>query len=113
MNNLEFLTRIAGIFLETSGILVILGAALYSFGFAFYNLIKKTNKVEVFRTLRRTLGSGILLGLEFLVAGDIIRTVAVEPTFASVAVLGAIVLIRTFLSFTLQMEMSGKWPWQR
>jgi len=59
------------------------------------------------------LGNGILLGLEFLVAGDIIRTVAVEPTFASVAVLGAIVLIRTFLSFTLQIEMSGKWLWQK
>ncbi len=59
------------------------------------------------------MGNGILLGLEFLVAGDIIRTVAVEPTFASVAVLGAIVLIRTFLSFTLQIEMSGKWLWQK
>lgn len=113
MINLEVLTRVAGIFLETSGILVILIATLYSFGFALYSLLKKTNKSEVFRILRQTLGSGILLGLEFLVAGDIIRTVAVEPTFSSVAILGAIVLIRTFLSFTLQMEMSGKWPWQR
>ncbi|NLL14808.1 MAG: DUF1622 domain-containing protein [Fibrobacter sp.] len=113
MINLEVLTRVAGIFLETSGILVILAATLYSFGFALYSLLERTNKSEVFRTLRQTLGSGILLGLEFLVAGDIIRTVAVEPTFGSVAVLGAIVLIRTFLSFTLQMEMSGRWPWQR
>lgn len=113
MSNLETLTRVAGVFLETSGILVILVATLYSFGFAFYRLLKGADKSEIFRILRQTLGSGILLGLEFLVAGDIIRTVVVEPTFTSVAILGAIVLIRTFLSFTLQMEMSGKWPWQK
>jgi uncharacterized membrane protein len=113
MYDLKVLTRIAGVFLETSGILIILVAALYSFGFAFYKLLKNFNKSEAFRIFRQTLGSGILLGLEFLVAGDIIRTVAVEPTFSSVAVLGAIVLIRTFLSFALEMEMNGRWPWQR
>lgn len=113
MNFLETLTQISGAFLETSGILVILGAALYSFGFAIYSFLTRANKSDAFITFKRTLGRGILLGLEFLVAGDIIRTVAVEPTFASVAVLGSIVLIRTFLSFTLQMEMSGRWPWQK
>ncbi len=113
MNFLETLTQISGVFLETSGILVILGAALYSFGFAIYSFLTRANKSDAFITFKRTLGRGILLGLEFLVAGDIIRTVAVEPTFASVAVLGSIVLIRTFLSFTLQMEMSGRWPWQK
>ena len=55
----------------------------------------------------------ILLGLEFLVAGDIIRTVAISPTFASVGVLAIIVLIRTFLSATLTVEIEGRWPWQR
>jgi uncharacterized membrane protein len=62
---------------------------------------------------RRRLGRAILLGLEFLVAADIIRTVAVTPTAQSVAVLAGIVLIRTFLSFSLQLEMTGAWPWQR
>ena len=62
---------------------------------------------------RRRLGRAILLGLEFLVAADIIRTVAVTPTAESVAVLGGIVLIRTFLSFSLQLEMTGAWPWQQ
>ena len=62
---------------------------------------------------RRRMGRAILLGLEFLVAADIIRTVAVAPNAQSVAVLAGIVLIRTFLSFSLQLEMTGAWPWQR
>ena len=66
-----------------------------------------------YRTFRQSLGRSILLGLELLVAGDIIRTVAATPTFESVGVLVIIVLIRTFLSFTLELELSGRWPWQR
>ena len=62
---------------------------------------------------RRDLGRAILLGLEFLVAADIINTVAVDPTFESVGVLAGIVAIRTFLSFSLDVEISGRWPWQR
>jgi uncharacterized membrane protein len=67
----------------------------------------------VYDAFRRRLGRSILLGLEFLVAADIIRTVAVTPTGESVAVLAGIVAIRTFLSFSLQVEMTGSWPWQR
>ena len=62
---------------------------------------------------RRRLGRSILLGLEILVAADIIRTVAVTPTLASVAVLAVIVLIRTFLSFSLELEITVRWPWQK
>ena len=58
------------------------------------------------------MGKAILLGLEFLVAADIIRTVAVEPTFTSVGVLAIVVAVRTFLSFTLDVELQGRWPWQ-
>jgi len=65
-----------------------------------------------YRTVRRSIGRSILLGLELLVAGDIIRTVAVDPTFTSVGVLAVIVAIRTFLSFTLELEITGRWPWQ-
>jgi uncharacterized membrane protein len=68
---------------------------------------------DPYRRLRRDIGRGILLGLEFMVAGDIIRTVAVEPTLDSVVVLGAIVLIRTFLSFSLEVELEGRWPWRQ
>ena len=68
---------------------------------------------EAYERFRADLGRGILLGLEFLVAGDIIGTVAVAPTFESLGVLAAIVLIRTFLSFSLEVEIEGRWPWQR
>ena len=65
-----------------------------------------------YRALRQSIGRGILLGLELLVAGDIIRTVAIAPTFTSVGVLALIVAIRTFLSFSLEVELTGRWPWQ-
>ncbi|MCG2623895.1 DUF1622 domain-containing protein [Arthrobacter sp. I2-34] len=70
-------------------------------------------KNQVYETYRRRLGRSILLGLELLVAADIIRTVAVTPTFESVIVLAIIVLIRTFLSFSLELEITGRWPWQK
>lgn len=74
---------------------------------------RRAPAVDAYRRLRQDVGRGILLGLEFMVAGDIIRTVAVEPTLDSVTVLGAIVLIRTFLSISLEVELDGRWPWQR
>jgi uncharacterized membrane protein len=61
---------------------------------------------------RAGIGRTLLLGLEVLVAADVIRTVAVTPTFQSVLILGMIVLIRTFMSWTLQLELEGRWPWQ-
>jgi uncharacterized membrane protein len=69
--------------------------------------------VDRYRQFRQTVGRSILLGLELLVAGDIIRTVAVSPSFVSVGVLAVIVLIRTFLSFTLELELTGLWPWSK
>ncbi len=69
--------------------------------------------VDPYRLLRHDIGRAILLGLEVLVAADIIRTVAVTPTLDSVAVLGAIVVIRTFLSMSLQLEVEGRFPWQQ
>ena len=66
-----------------------------------------------YRVLRQTFGGVILLGLEILVAGDLIRTVAVSPTLDNVAVLGLIVLIRTFLSFSLEIEIDGVPPWRK
>ena len=67
----------------------------------------------MYREYRQLLGRSILLGLELLVAADIIRTVAVTPTFTSVGVLAVIVLVRTFLSFSLELEITGRWPWQK
>jgi uncharacterized membrane protein len=73
-----------------------------------------TGRAEAsYGVMRRYFGRSILLGLEILVAADLIRTVAVDPTWENVLVLGLIVLIRTFLSFSLEVEMDGVWPWRR
>jgi uncharacterized membrane protein len=107
----EWLIEASATALEVSGIVVItIGAGISTLnGLASY--LEKEGGVDIYTTYRRQLSRAILLGLEFLVAGDIIRTVAIEPTFNSVGVLAAIVLIRTFLSFTLEVEVTGKWPW--
>jgi uncharacterized membrane protein len=83
--------------------------ALFLFRMAT-NAAPRDTLVAAFRS---NLGRSILLGLEFLVAADIINTVAVEPTIQSLLVLAGIVLIRTFLSFSLEVEIEGRWPWQR
>ncbi|HEX6508840.1 MAG TPA: DUF1622 domain-containing protein [Chloroflexota bacterium] len=69
--------------------------------------------VDYYGRFRQQLGRSVLLGLELLVAGDIIRTVAATPTLTSIAVLAGIVVIRTFLSFSIELEVGGRWPWQR
>ena len=74
---------------------------------------RRHNTRDPYEQFREGLGRAILLGLEFLVAADIIRTVAITPDARSVAVLGGIVLIRTFLSFSLELEVTGYWPWQK
>lgn len=68
---------------------------------------------ERYRRYRHDMGRAILLGLEVLVAADIVRTVAFTPTLENVFVLGVIVAIRTFLSWSLALELDGRWPWQR
>ena len=65
-----------------------------------------------FQSYRQSLGRSILIGLEFLIAGDIIRTVAVSPTFYNLGTLAILVVIRSFLSWGLSMEIEGRWPWQ-
>lgn len=101
------------IFLEGVGIVIITALAVYALAIGAVGLIKSNNDASVYQTVRQRLGHGILLGLEFLVAADIIHTVAVELTFRTVGVLAAIVLIRTFLSFTLEVELTGNWPWHQ
>jgi len=96
--------------IDATGVAVIVGGALFA---AALTVTRRDAQPSRYESFRRQLGRSILLGLEFLVAADIIRTVAITPTPQSVAVLGGIVLIRTFLSFSLQLEMTGAWPWQR
>lgn len=98
---------------EGLGILIIVVVAFYTVLFGVWRSINEKDRGAVFRTVRLRLGRGIMLGLEFLVAADIIHTVAVELTLSTVGVLAIIVTIRTFLSFTLEVELTGKWPWQQ
>jgi uncharacterized membrane protein len=70
-----------------------------------------SGRTDAYKQLRRRLGQAILLGLEVLIVGDIVRTIIVDPTVESVAVLGLIVIIRIVLSFSLEVEMEGVWPW--
>ena len=98
--------------LEVCGVLVIVIGAVVAAGLFARHLIAGGDGSDAYQRLRTSLARGILLGLEFLVAADIIGTVAVQPTLQNLAVLGLIVLIRTFLSFSLQLEIEGRWPWQ-
>lgn len=97
--------------IELLGVLIITAVALYALGLA--GLKRLRHQTSVASGVRHQLAHGILLGLEFLVAADIIHTVAVELTFRTVGVLAIVVLIRTFLSFSLELELNGRWPWQR
>src|SRR5579884_338629 len=98
---------------ELTGIAIIAVGAFATLILFLYRLATLADRDEAVADFRSSLGRTILLGLEFLVAADIINTVAVEPTLKSVAVLAGIVAIRTFLSFSLETEIEGEWPWQR
>ena len=104
-----FVERV-GLVIDGAGVIVIVVGLLVAL---LKYVLAGSRVADPFRQLRQDLGRGILLGLEFLVAADIIRTVAVTPTLQSVLVLGMIVVIRTFLSMALQVEVEGRVPWQR
>ena len=98
-----------GLVIDAVGVLVVVIGIVLA---AIRLLTQPSAPLGKYKQFRQDLGRGILLGLEFLVAADIIRTVAVTPTLESVLVLGLIVVIRTFLSLALQMEVEGRLPWQ-
>ena len=101
----------AGYAIGAIGVFVVaLGSILSSV--MFIRSFRQLPEGVAYQTFRRQLGRSIILGLEFLIAGDIIRTVIVDATLENVIVLGIIVLIRTFLSLTLHLEIEGRWPWQ-
>jgi uncharacterized membrane protein len=102
----------AALGLETTGVIVIvLGAVAATL--LFFRKGFPGQWEAAFRSYRANLGRGILLGLEFLVAADIIGTVAITPTFESLGVLATIIAIRTVLSVALEVEIEGHWPWRR
>ena len=98
--------------IETAGIGVLVVGLLIATVVFLARLLQRTAFREAYDHYRADLGHSILLGLEFLVAADIIGTVAIDLTFTSVGVLAIVVLIRTFLSFSLEAEIEGHWPWR-
>lgn len=112
MNYIRDIGQVSAGALELAGIAIIVAAAILATVNAIAQVAHREPREAIYPAYRSRLGRGILLGLEFLVAADIINTVAVELTYHSVGVLAVIVLIRTFLSFTLELETTGRWPWQ-
>jgi len=108
MDHFRHIMDIIGTGVDAIGVLIIvIGALVASVRFL------KHRSATGYKRFREDFGRAILLALEFLVAGDIIRTVVVAPTMENVAVLGLLILIRTFLSMSMQLEIEGRWPWQR
>ena len=111
MDYFRHIMEIVGTGIDGVGVFVIIGGALLAtVGLVLRGLRTTGNYYALYR---QDVGRAILLGLEFLIAGDIIRTVVVAPTIQNVLALGLIVLIRTFLSLSLQLEIEGKLPWRR
>lgn len=113
MELMRQIAEVAVVGIEAVGIVVITGSAVWSMALGIRGAFSQHQHEDSFKICRKKLGRGILLGLEFLVAADIVNTVAVELSFRSVGILSIIVLVRTFLSLTLEMETTGRWPWAR
>jgi len=112
MTPIRELFGIAGYVIEAVGVLVIIaGIALSTIWFV--GRLRRHEPLEAYQQFRQNLARSIILGLEFLIAGDIIRTVTVDQTLTGAAVLALIVLIRVMLSLTLHFEIEGRWPWGR
>jgi uncharacterized membrane protein len=111
MDQVKIYINIIADTVELIGVLTIFIGILYSFYKFFFskNIEEKRNYIK----LRQQLGKAILLGLEILIAADIMATVVTDPTLNSVSVLAVIVIIRTVMSLSLEVELQGKFPWQK
>jgi len=96
---------------EAVAVLLLLAGLIVSTGRYLYGIARKQG-AKAYLAYRRNIGRTLLLTLEFLIAADILETVAVEKTLTSLGILGGLVIVRTFLSFALEVELNGRWPWQ-
>jgi uncharacterized membrane protein len=104
--------KVAALVIEILAVAIITAATLYAVGRFLLRRAARDEKGSAYHDLKFTVGRSLLIGLEVLVAADVVRTVALEATMQSMAVLGLLVLIRTFLGWTLIVEVEGRWPWQ-
>ena len=100
--------HLTGVGIEIFGIFIIVAGIIWSTRYIYGRRI-----VSRYDSYKISIGRSLLLGLEVLVAADIVKTIAIELTFASLGLLAGLVLVRTFLSWTLILEIEGRWPWQR
>src|SRR5687767_7767243 len=107
------LVQTAGKLLDATGVVVIFGGAIVATLVMLATVIKRHSLHNIYRSYRQNLARSILIGLEFLVAGDIIRSVAGTLSIDSVVILAVIVIIRSLLGIEFEMEIEGRWPWQR
>jgi uncharacterized membrane protein len=112
MHSINGLIELVVLALEIVGVVVIVvGLAMASV--RYLRQMRHTARQPAYIRYRHSVGRSIIAGLEFMIAADIIKTITVDSSLVSIAVLAAIVLIRTFLSFTLHLEVEGYWPWQQ
>ena len=111
MENINIYIDYVAKIMEAIGVLTIFLGSLIAIG-KFVFRFRSKNSIS-YNELRQAVGKSILLGLEILIAADIMATVVTEPSLRSVSILGLIVIIRTFLSLSLQVELEGKFPWQK
>ena len=102
-------TRLIGVGIESFGVAVI----VVGIGWSTYVFARDRMREEAYNVYKVRIGRTLLLGLELLVAADIVKTIALELTYVSLALLAGLIVIRTFLSWTLVLEIEGRWPWQR
>jgi uncharacterized membrane protein len=105
--------KFAVVAFEAIAVMVLIVGTLFCLGRLVKQMIQGTDRHEVYRDFRESLARGLLLAVDLLVAADIILTVTLDLSLESFQVLGLLVLIRTFLHFTLELELTGRWPWQR
>lgn len=101
------------LFFELAGVVAIIAGFVYGLVRAYMARVARAGAETPYDAFRATFGRAVLVGLEILVAADLIRTIAVEPTMQNLWVLALLVAIRTFLSWSLEVEIDGRWPWQR
>lgn len=113
-NDVEHLLVFVGVLIDVVAVAIITVGIGLAFGRFFRRKVQSAQTASnTYRLLKIEIGLALLLGLELLVAADVIKSVALEPTFTALGVLGLLVLIRTFLSWTLVLEIEGRWPWQK
>lgn len=107
------LFKIAVIAFEAAAVMVLLCGSILFIGRFIIRMLRTTERHKAYREFRQGFGRTLLLALDMLVAADIILTVTLELSFDTLGMLGLLVLIRTFLHFILELEITGRWPWQR